>query len=243
MSENKVFSPDELHQYDGQEGRPAYVAYKGVVYDVTGSKMWRNGKHMNRHTAAHDLTLEFSGAPHKADVLERYPRVGTLKAVEGEEKPSFRTPELPAIVKKHPFLHRHPHPMTVHFPIVFGISGTCFMLLYLLSGWKGFDYTVLCSLWAGVLMTPVAVLTGFYTWWLNYGMRIMKETLMKIVLPPVFFVLMLWALVIRMQTPDILDKGFGESWLFILLMLVLFPLVSLIGWFGANLTFPIHKEE
>lgn len=244
MSEqDKVFTPEDLHQYDGQDGRPTYIAYKGVVYDVTGSKMWRNGKHMNRHTAAHDLSLEFGGAPHKPDVLERYPRVGTLKQTAEAEAKGAKVPELPAIVKKYPFLHRHPHPMTVHFPIVFSISVTSFMVLYLLSGWKGFEYTVLCTLFAGVLFTPVAIATGFFTWWLNYGSRIMKETLMKILLSPLLFALMLWALVIRLQTPDILDRSFGESWLYILLTLCLFPLASLVGWFGANLTFPIHKEE
>lgn len=244
MSEHdKVFSPEELHHYDGQEGRPAYVAHKGVVYDVTNSKMWRNGKHMNRHTAAHDLTLEFSSAPHKPDVLERFPRVGSLKDAEAGKASRARVPEMPAIVKKYPFLHRHPHPMTVHFPIAFCISATCFTLLYLLSGWKGFEYTALCTLAGGVLMTPVAVATGFFTWKLNYGSRIMKETLMKIVLPPILYAIMIWAFVIRLQTPDILDKGIGESWLYILLILSLFPLISLIGWFGANLTFPIHKVE
>jgi len=241
--QDKVFSPEELHRYDGQDGRPTYVAYKGVVYDVSGSRMWRNGKHMNRHTAAHDLTLEFSGAPHKPDVLERYPRVGTLKDAEQGAAPGARAPEMPALVKKHPFLHRHPHPMTVHFPIVFSISATCFTLLYLISGWKGFDHAVVCSLGGGVLLTPVAIATGFFTWWLNYGSRIMKETLMKILLSPLLLALMLWAFVIRIQTPDILDKGVGESWLYILLTLVMFPLAALIGWFGANLTFPIHKED
>ena len=28
---------EELKQYDGKEGRPAYIVYKGDIYDVTGS--------------------------------------------------------------------------------------------------------------------------------------------------------------------------------------------------------------
>lgn len=236
----KIFTLEELQQYDGQNGKPTYIAFNGVVYDVSNSKLWRNGTHMNRHKAATDLTQAFANAPHKTDVLERHPRVGVLRGAVKEKAAATRS--VPNIMKKFPFLKRHPHPMTVHFPIVFSISVTCCTVLYLISGWKGFDHTALCCLWGGTLFTPIAILTGYYTWRLNYASRIMKETLMKLVLPPVLFAVMLVTLVMRMGTPDILDRGFGENWLYILLTLSLFPLVSLIGWFGANLTFPIHEE-
>lgn len=241
MSDTKVFTEEELKQYDGQQGRAVYVAYKGKVYDVTGSKMWRGGKHMNRHTAAHDLTGEFQNAPHKPDVLERFPQVGVLKCEAPAEAGLQR--KLPGIVRKHPFLHRHPHPMTVHFPIVFSVAAPCFTLLYLISGWKGFDNTALCCLGASVLFTPVAIVTGLYTWWLNYYSKIMKETIMKLALPPVLLALTLWAFIKRVGNPGLMESGFGEYWGYLLLVLALFPLVGLIGWYGANLTFPIHKED
>ena len=31
----KIFTLDELKNYDGKEGRKAYIAVDGVVYDVT----------------------------------------------------------------------------------------------------------------------------------------------------------------------------------------------------------------
>lgn len=31
----KTFTPNELAKYNGQNGQPAYVAYKGIVYDVS----------------------------------------------------------------------------------------------------------------------------------------------------------------------------------------------------------------
>ena len=33
----KEFTLEELAEFDGREGRPAYVAYDGMVYDVTES--------------------------------------------------------------------------------------------------------------------------------------------------------------------------------------------------------------
>ena len=38
------------------------------------------------------------------------------------------------LLDRFPVLRRHPHPMVVHFPIVFAISPVLFYLLYRLSG-------------------------------------------------------------------------------------------------------------
>ena len=73
------FDSAELEKFDGNDGRPVYVAYKGKVYDVSDSKLWKNGLHMKRHHAGDDLTADILGAPHEPDVLERYPQIGILK--------------------------------------------------------------------------------------------------------------------------------------------------------------------
>ena len=44
-SGEKVFTLEELAKYNGQNGRKAYVAVDGVVYDVTGSANWTGGTH------------------------------------------------------------------------------------------------------------------------------------------------------------------------------------------------------
>jgi len=37
METTRKFTLEELGKFDGKEGRQAYVAYKGEVYDVTDS--------------------------------------------------------------------------------------------------------------------------------------------------------------------------------------------------------------
>ncbi|GAB4438128.1 MAG: hypothetical protein OHK0040_09570 [bacterium] len=64
-----------LEFYDGKEGRRAYVSYNGKVFDVTDSKLWKNGVHMMRHNAGSDLTEALKQAPHGLDVLSRFPEV------------------------------------------------------------------------------------------------------------------------------------------------------------------------
>ena len=70
----------ELAQNNGQNGRPAYVAVNGTIYDVTESPRWQNGQHPPDHQAGMDLTEELASAPHVRAVVERFPVVGTLEA-------------------------------------------------------------------------------------------------------------------------------------------------------------------
>jgi len=41
----KTFTTTELAEFDGRNGHPAYVAVKGVVYDVSNVPQWKGGKH------------------------------------------------------------------------------------------------------------------------------------------------------------------------------------------------------
>lgn len=78
MSTEKKFTLEELKNYDGKEGRPAYIAYKGKVYDVSDDFLWADGDHQGEHTAGNDLTEELPLAPHMEDVLERVKLIGVL---------------------------------------------------------------------------------------------------------------------------------------------------------------------
>lgn len=77
MEEHK-FTLEELARYNGQNSSPAYIAYKGKVYDVSDSFLWKHGKHQGRHRAGKDCTDELPEAPHNSDLLDRFPIVGTL---------------------------------------------------------------------------------------------------------------------------------------------------------------------
>ena len=77
----------ELASNDGRDGRPAYVAVNGTIYDVSASPLWQGGDHQGSHQAGHDLTEELKGAPHVRAVVERFPVVGRL-AEEGPQKTS-----------------------------------------------------------------------------------------------------------------------------------------------------------
>ncbi len=234
----KEFDPETIGQFDGKEGRPVYIVHAGRVFDVSGSKLWKTGLHMNRHAAGRDLTADLEAAPHGTEVLDRYPQVGTLRNEADVAVPRA----VEALLERFPFLRRHPHPMLVHFPIAFTVSPGLFYLLYLLSGVKGFETTSFFCLGAGILFTVPGVLTGFFTWWLNYQARPLRPVRIKIIFSTVLVTVSLCAFLLRFLFPEAVLSGKGMEMFYLLLLLALIPIVSTIGWFGASLTFPLKRQ-
>ncbi len=72
-----TYTRSQLALRNGAEKPEIWIAYQGIIYDVTNSRLWRNGKHYE-HWAGQDLTDELKDAPHTAFVLEKLTVVGTL---------------------------------------------------------------------------------------------------------------------------------------------------------------------
>ena len=235
----KEFDPESLAEFSGKDGKPVYVAHKGRVFDLSESKLWKTGSHMKRHSAGIDLTKDIQAAPHGPEVLDKYPQVGTLKKqVTGGQLPN----PLEMMLDRFPFLRRHPHPMLVHFPIAFSITPAMFCLLFLITDVKSFETTAFHCLGAGILFSVPAILSGFFTWWLNYGARSMRPIRIKIYLSLILFCVALIAFLWRSMFPDVFTSLGTEGIIYLLLVISLVPMVSVIGWFGAGLTFPMEKE-
>lgn len=77
MNELKEYSRSQLALKNGSESDEVWVAYQKIIYDVTHSKLWRNGKHY-QHWAGQDLTAELADAPHSTRVFQQLKVVGKL---------------------------------------------------------------------------------------------------------------------------------------------------------------------
>ena len=77
-AEELVLTLEELAEYDGTDGKPAYVAVDGVIYDMTDSPAWKEGGH-NGFQAGQDLTDAIKNeSPHGVAKLDNVPAVGRL---------------------------------------------------------------------------------------------------------------------------------------------------------------------
>jgi len=78
LTEQKKVTRQELEANDGKNGKPAYIAYQGKVYDVSDSSFWMEGEHMGMHNAGKDLTDDLDMAPHRDENFNKVKFVGEL---------------------------------------------------------------------------------------------------------------------------------------------------------------------
>lgn len=67
----RIISLVELRRNNGDLGARKFIAYQGIVYDVTDCPRWRLEMHERQHFSGLDLTSELPDAPHKAEVFSR----------------------------------------------------------------------------------------------------------------------------------------------------------------------------
>jgi predicted heme/steroid binding protein len=72
-----TYTRSQLALRNGQDRPEIWVAYRGLIYDVTESRLWRNGKHY-AHWSGQDLTPELADAPHTERVFERFTPIARL---------------------------------------------------------------------------------------------------------------------------------------------------------------------
>ncbi|MBD2713891.1 hypothetical protein KBK19_02450 [Microvirga sp. STR05] len=73
-----AYTRGQLALRNGQDRDEIWVAYQGLIYDVTRSRLWRRGNHYE-HWAGQDLTQELErDAPHTSNVFDNFSVVGRL---------------------------------------------------------------------------------------------------------------------------------------------------------------------
>ena len=72
-----VYTRSQLALRNGQDKPQVWVALHGIIYEVTLSRLWHNGKHYE-HWAGQDLTDELKDAPHTEKVFDKFKAIGRL---------------------------------------------------------------------------------------------------------------------------------------------------------------------
>ncbi|HVD96761.1 MAG TPA: cytochrome b5 domain-containing protein [Cytophagaceae bacterium] len=74
----KEYTSAQLALRNGKDKEEIWVACEGLIYEVTKSRLWRDGKHYE-HWAGQDLTEELKDAPHTKNVFDKFKVIGRLK--------------------------------------------------------------------------------------------------------------------------------------------------------------------
>jgi predicted heme/steroid binding protein len=77
MNALPVYTKSQLALRNGQDKPEIWIAYEQIIYDVSDSRLWYNGKHYE-HWAGQDLTDELKDAPHAVEVFEKFKIIGRL---------------------------------------------------------------------------------------------------------------------------------------------------------------------
>ncbi len=81
---SRTFTAEELKKYNGKDGAPAYAAVDGIVYDLSKTKFWKDGRHMKLHSAGTDLSSAIHSKAAKLmhkdrPVMDKVPKVGVME--------------------------------------------------------------------------------------------------------------------------------------------------------------------
>lgn len=238
----KVYSREDLLRENGENGARTLVAVDGKVYDVSESKKWLKGKHMNRHKAGADLSSDIRSAPHGLDVLERFTLVGTLQEESAAPVTGLRG-TVERFLNAYPFFRRHPHPAAVHFPLGLFLCVPLLQLAALFTKSPCTEWAAWCCLGIGFISMPAVLATGYVTWWINYEAKTSPTIRKKQRLAWIALALVVLALVVRGF--GVVDPGsmFDLRILFyVLISFALAGVIGAVGFLGGTLTFPYEHH-
>jgi predicted heme/steroid binding protein/uncharacterized membrane protein len=244
---DKKYTLEELEQFDGKDGRPAYFAFDGKVYDATGSRLWRNGTHVRVHHAGKDLTPDLDKAPHGASAVERLPVVGVVSTAVDAAVQEGVIPELPAAPVPPvavdsaddglPFFvemmyKMHSHPASVHFPIALCVVASLLYFVGLVIDCQTCMVVADWNMVLGFVTSPLPLFSGVLDWIYQFGGRPTKLFMAKLILSVVFVVTGGLLLVMNLVTSS------EPALIYHLLYLSFAPQVLALGFIGGRITFP-----
>jgi len=221
----RQFTIAELAGYDGKDGRAAYIAFKGRVYDATGSRLWKGGKHGVAHFAGTDLSDAIAHAPHDESMLARLPVLGDLAKTE--------TVGLLWLRKIDSF---HPHITFDHLTIAYALTAPFTFAIRLFSGLAVFDEITLYLLMLGLINIALSFSTGLISWFVNYESRATRTFNVKIALGILLFIITLASLTWRLTGPEQV-LGLPGSYLYLAALFIQLILALALDYTGKKIVY------
>ncbi len=222
---------ETLKQYNGQNGQKAYIAFKGKVYDVSSSPLWKNGIHKKIHQAGLDLTSAMEHAPHAEEVFDGFAIVDKIDEID-ESKMYW--------VKW--YRKYHPHPMLVHFPIALHLFAVGLNIVFFFDQKDSYATAVFYTFFVATVMGIFAMLSGLLSWYINYQMALTRIFIIKISLSVITIILGIIGIMIYVDNPQVVYLTTLPSILYHAIIFLTGITVIILAHNGGKLTWP-DKES
>jgi uncharacterized membrane protein len=173
---------------------------------------------------------------------------GTLPGANREEAPPERQQYMPAFVRNNRFLsfiaRVFPlfqfHPIMAHFPNGLIPASVFFLLLAIFFDLPCVELTAFYTLCAAVVLSPLTVITGIYSWKAHYKKAVTTRFMFKLYGGIAFVVLGSATIIWRLMTPGIVETGTGP---YVVINLVLLVLAALLGHVGGSIVFAGRRQR
>ncbi len=127
------------------------------------------------------------------------------------------------------------HPVAAHFSNGLVPVAVLYLLLTLPAGDPFFEHTVKHLIIIVLLAVPVSFFSGLRDWDINYKRAKTPIFLNKIRLSIVLFLLVASAVTIRLAVPEVMYRNDWLHWVYVVLLFVMLPVVTLLGHYGGKL--------
>lgn len=141
------------------------------------------------------------------------------------------------LLERFPALRREPHLAAVHFPLAFPMAAPLFNVLYLLRPRRqALEKSAFYMVALGAVAAPVAILTGLFTWWLNFNARVTKPIKIKIAISVALEADLLVLLVWRLADEEVMTVAGRSRVIYMALAMMMPAFAFILGRVGGRLS-------
>jgi uncharacterized membrane protein len=135
----------------------------------------------------------------------------------------------------------HPHPAAVHFPIALHYFSAFADVLFLANPSREYDTAVFLSFLIATVMGLLALLTGVFSWWINYDFSTSRAFVIKLIGALFTLIIGFVPLVQKLQNPDVAFSTGADGIIYHAVIFITVISITIVGYYGGKITWGAKK--
>lgn len=130
----------------------------------------------------------------------------------------------------------HPHPLVIHFPIALHYFSGFTDVLFLADPSGGYETAVFLSFLIATVMGFFALITGVFSWWVNYNLALSKAFVIKLIGALFTFFVGLIPIVQKLLNTDVAYSCGMDGVVYHSIIFITVISVTVVGYYGGKIT-------